>query len=206
MNILLPTLQNSVAKLVDQFDEISPERKSLLQTVATYLKQNKREKQKLIFICTHNSRRSHMGQLWAQAAAYYFGLNIECYSGGTEATAFYPSAVEAMQKVGFNIVKEGESVNPRYLVKHAKDEKERFIFSKVYNDPFNPQENFIAIMTCDSANEACPVITGALKKFPVLYLDPKVSDGTAQQAATYLERSKQIGKEMLYLMSLVKKD
>ena len=43
---------------------------------------------RLIFICTHNSRRSHMAQLWAQTAAAYHGVAaIETFSGGTEATA-----------------------------------------------------------------------------------------------------------------------
>jgi len=76
---------------------VSAERKEVLQPLAAYLqgKLNAGETIRLNFICTHNSRRSHLSQIWAQAMAFYFGVkNVFCYSGGTEATAMFPKVVE----------------------------------------------------------------------------------------------------------------
>jgi arsenate reductase (thioredoxin) len=69
------------------------------------------------FICTHNSRRSHIAHLWAWAAAEHFGVRpFESYSGGVEVTAFNPRAVEAMRRAGF-IIGEAEGDNPRHPVR-----------------------------------------------------------------------------------------
>lgn len=71
----------------------------------------------LTFICTHNSRRSHMGQIWAQAAAWHFGLNdVRTFSGVTEATAFNPRAVRALRELGVAIDVSQEADNPVYTV------------------------------------------------------------------------------------------
>ena len=82
------------------------DRKILLNELAIYIKETlttKKEVQ-LVFICTHNSRRSHMAQIWAQTAAFYYDIrNIHTYSGGTQKTAFNSSAVKALQEVGFKI-------------------------------------------------------------------------------------------------------
>ncbi len=61
---------------------------------------------RLNFICTHNSRRSHLSQIWAQTMAHYFDIkNVFCYSGGTETTALFPMVAETLQNSGFQIKK-----------------------------------------------------------------------------------------------------
>lgn len=204
--MVIKEIENNIIKLNDTFALISNERKELLNELARYISQKVRnhEEVNLNFICTHNSRRSHMGQIWGQTAAEYYGIeNVKCFSGGTEATAFNPRAVKAIREFGFIITQKDNSGNPLYLVKYS-DEKEPLIcFSKVYNDEFNPQNNFAAIMTCSDADENCPVVFGAEARFPIRYKDPKEYDNTDLEAKMYEERFEEIGREMLYLFSRV---
>jgi arsenate reductase len=161
------------------------------------------EAARLIFICTHNSRRSHMAELWARAGAARFGLDrVETFSGGTEATAFNPRAVAAMTRAGFRIEGDATAGNPRYRVRLADDQPPTEAFSKIFDQPPNPSSGFCAVMTCDAADAACPVVLGADERIAVTYVDPKESDGMEAEAGTYDERCRQIGREMLYAMSL----
>lgn len=202
-----PTLFQYLTKLESKFDEISYHRKSDLSKVADFIrdKQLKSEPAKLTFICTHNSRRSHLSQIWAQVAAQYFDLTgIETFSGGTEATAFNPRAVEALKRCGLKITcDDPRATNPRYLVYTADGVAPQVCFSKVFNSPPNPTQGYCAVMTCSQADESCPLVMGCALRMPIRYEDPKVADDTEFEAQRYDERSAQIGCEMLYLMSLV---
>ncbi len=157
-------------------------------------------------ICTHNSRRSHLAQVWAQTAAYYYGIqNVFCYSGGTEATALYPKVAETLVQSGFKIMKLSENNNPVYAIKFAGNQAPIIGFSKTYDDDFNPENEFAAIMTCSQADGGCPFIAGAEKRIAVTYDDPKAFDNTEQQSEKYNERSMQIATEMFYVFSQIKK-
>jgi arsenate reductase len=159
----------------------------------------------LNFICTHNSRRSHIAQLWAQASADYFGVkDIICLSGGTEATAFNPRAVKAMQEVGFQITIEIPGDNPVYHVSYSATSPSIKVFSKKYDDSFNNNPGFAAIMTCSHADENCPLVLGAKARIAITYDDPKEFDGTPLESEKYVERVQQIGREMLYAFSKIK--
>ena len=155
---------------------------------------------KLNFICTHNSRRSHLSQIWAQVMADYFDIsNVVCYSGGTEATAIYQMVVQTLGGQGLEMIKLSDNDNPIYAVDYNKSSSPLIAFSKKYDHTLNPKNGFAAIMTCNHADENCPLILGADKRIPITYIDPKVSDGTPDQVATYLERSEQIATEMKFI-------
>lgn len=197
----------TIEQLEKEFDKIPDERKEALNELAAFIKSKieKNEKTELIFICTHNSRRSHIAQIWAQTAAAYYNVpNIISYSGGTEATAFNPRAVVAMQKVGFKINKTTNSTNPIYEVRYADDATAIKAFSKKYDEGGNPKKDFGAIMTCSHADENCPIVQGASMRIATPYGDPKEFDGTLQEAAKYSERVQQIATELLYAFSKVK--
>lgn len=196
-------LRRTIDRVIQRFGAIPESRKELLDQVAAYVSARRRvgESAELTFICTHNSRRSQMGQLWAAAAAVYFGVDeVHTYSGGTEVTAFNPRAVAAIERAGFVVENPGGD-NPHYLVTFADDRPAIECFSKTYDDPFNPSDGFAAIMTCSEADEACPVVHGAALRAPIRYEDPKVADGTPSETAAYDERCLQIATEVLYLFS-----
>lgn len=186
---------------------ISAERKAVLQPLIDFiqLKVSNSQGIRINFICTHNSRRSHLSQVWAQTMANYFGIkNVFCYSGGTEATALFPMVVETLQNSGFQIQSISKNENPVYSIKYADNEHPIIGFSKKLDDDFNPKSEFVAIMTCDSANEACPFVLGAEKRIPITFEDPKAFDNTPQQAEKYRERSLQIATELYYVFSQIK--
>ncbi len=204
--ILLPTLAHTVKQLEATFLEIPSERKELLKQLSDYIRKKKEEGEpiNLVFICTHNSRRSHMAQLWAQAAAAYYDIeSVRTFSGGTEATGFFPAAMQAMQEIGFEIEKEDVSDNPKYKVQFANAAASINVWSKRFDDAANPTSGFCAIMTCSDADENCPFVPGVEKRIAITYTDPKASDNTPQQAEKYKERALQIGREMLFAFSQV---
>lgn len=199
--ILLPTLQQTVQVLELSFDLIPDERKALLLQLSDVIRRQRQASLpvNLVFICTHNSRRSHMGQLWGQAAAAYYDIApVHCYSGGTEATAFNPRAVTAMRELGFDIPATGPEGNPVYLVRYAPEASPARLWSKTFDDPANPAADFVAVMTCSDADEKCPLVPGAAQRLAITYEDPKHFDGTPQEAEKYLERARQIGRELLF--------
>ena len=184
--------------------EMSAERMTSIDPLALWIAGKEREKKpaKLIFVCTHNSRRSHMGQLWAQAAAYYVGLQqVQSYSGGTEETAFNPRAVRALQGHGFAISQSKKAAdNIRYKTQLGESLPLVFGFSKKYDHPKNPQNGFAVVMVCTQADVQCPYVPGAELRVALPYVDPKNSDGTAEEELVYQEKSEEIGREMLRLM------
>jgi len=204
---ILPKLQTTIEELVGQFDRIPADRKVIIQQLTDFIQHETSKQQPVLlnFICTQNSRRSHIAQIWAQAAAHYYRMKgVECFSGGNEATSFNPRAVNAMQGVGFeiSILKEGE--NPVHQVRFSKDAPAATAYSKKYDDAPNPRKDFAAIMVCSDKDANCPVVTGAVRKISLTFEDPKDFDGTPLEGEKYTERVKQIGREILFGFSQVR--
>jgi arsenate reductase len=190
-----------------QIDTIPDERKETLQPLIVFIqgKVDHGQEIRLNFICTHNSRRSHLSQVWAQTMAAYFNIkNIHCYSGGTEATALFPTAATTLVNSGFQINTISKGENPVYAIKYSENAHPIIGFSKTFDDDFNPRSEFAAILTCSQADEGCPFIAGAEKRIPITYKDPKAFDNTPQQAERYRERSLQIATELRYVFSKIK--
>ena len=189
-------------------ERISEERKIILQPLIEFIssKITKNEEVRLNFICSHNSRRSNLSQIWAQTMGNYYQIeNVFCYSGGTEATAMFPKVAETLTNLGFEILKLSETENPVYAVKFAENEHAVICFSKKYDDDFNPKSEFAAILTCDSADENCPIVYGAEARIPIKYEDPKKSDGTPEMNETYFNRSLEIATEMKFVFENLRK-
>ncbi|ALM07078.1 protein tyrosine phosphatase [Sediminicola sp. YIK13] len=202
---IFPELQDLIKSLKQE--TITEERKEVLQPLIDYIQNNVEKKNpiNLNFICTHNSRRSHLSQVWAQTAAFYYGVgNVNCYSGGTEATALFPMAAATLEDHGFEVLSLSKEPNPIYGIKYAQNAPPIIGFSKTYDAEFNPKSNFAAVMTCSQADAGCPLIEGANKRIPITYEDPKAFDGTPQQAEKYRERSLQIATELTHVFSKIK--
>lgn len=200
------TLLAFVEERLEEFERIGRDRKKELETLAEKIQSRLTgdDPVEIIFICTHNSRRSQMSQLWSQLAAGYYGVErVCCYSGGTEATAFHPQAVKTMKESGFQIRVQIPGANPVYRVRFPGAGKDDRVFSKKYTDPPNPARGYIAVMTCSDADEACPIVVGAESRYAIRYEDPRVFDGTDGEREGYAERNRQIAREMLCLLSLV---
>ena len=203
-------MYKTIANYIETIDasSISKDRKEVLKGLIDFIqvKVTNNEDIRINCICTHNSRRSHLSQIWAQVMSYHFQIKqVTCYSGGTEATALYPMVVTTLEETGFHIQRLSEENNPVYSIKYSENEHPIIGFSKKFDDTFNPESKFVAIMTCSQADAGCPFIAGAEKRIPITYEDPKISDGTPNQKEVYSNRSLQIATEMFYVFSQIKK-
>ncbi len=118
-------------------------------------------KQRVLFLCTHNSARSQMAEALLRALA---GERFEACSAGTQATQVRPLAVQAMQEIGVDISGQESKTLDRYL-----------------GEPFDA-----VITVCDDANESCPVFTGARVRLHWSFPDPSRAGGSeAEQLAAY---------------------
>ena len=203
---LIEPVRPFVRTVVASLDSLPADRRQMLTTVADYVAQRVAagEKSELVFICTHNSRRSHLSQVWCQTAAAYFHVpGVETYSGGTETTACNIRTVRAMRRAGLSIVASTAGDNPIYLIQYSETRPSLRAFSKIYSDAGNPTSHFAAMMCCASADRECPVVKGADARFQLHYEDPKIADNTLAEANAYDERSLQIAQEMFFVMSEV---
>ena len=188
-------------------DSISLTRRNLLEPLIVFIQSKVDTDQavKLNFICTHNSRRSLLSQVWAQALGYYYNIkDLFCYSGGTESTDLFPAALEALEASGFKIDSQTQTKNPLHIIEFAVNETPIKGFSKAYDHKENPKTAFAAILTCSQVDKECPYIPGAEVRIPLSFEDPKAFDKTSQQAEKYRERSLQIATELKYIFSNIK--
>jgi len=195
-----------IQSIKEEMTLIPSERKAEIEKLAVYVQNQIKTKQpvNLVFICTHNSRRSQMSQIWASVAIENFQLvgKISTYSGGTEITAFNPRAVNALERAGIRVDKP-TGTNPHYQIRYSDSLPSIECFSKVYSNSFNPQKNFVAVMNCSDADKNCPNVVGASFRTAIKYDDPKLSDGTPEEQSTYDARCRQIATEMFYLISKI---
>jgi hypothetical protein len=205
---LLSSLRPYVNEVAYELGRVSAERRVMLEAIATDItaRLKARKPVQLTFICSQNSRRSHMSQIWAQTAAYYYGLDeVYAFSGGTHATACNCRTVAAMRRVGFAIEDATTGDNPVYLVRYATDRPPIRAYSKLYNADGNPKWDFIALMTCSVADKSCPVVEGAVSRYAIHYADPRLCDDTPTETTAYNERCREIAREMFYIMSEVRR-
>ncbi len=120
-------------------------------------------KQRVLFLCTHNSARSQMAEGLLRALA---GARFEAFSAGTEATRVRLFAIRAMAELGIDISQQESKTLDRYL-----------------------HDRFDAVITvCDQANEACPVFFGARERLHWSFPDPSKAEGSEEeQMAVYRE-------------------
>lgn len=194
-------LEQAAAKL----EEIPEIRKERLKLLSNFLqtKVDQQEPLELVFVCTHNSRRSVFAQIAAAVAAKYYGIaNLETFSAGTVATAVHVNTIEALRSFGFEIEMQDQSTNPNYLVAYS-DEVALTCFSKTLDHDSLPKSGFAAVMTCADAELNCPFIEGAAYRIGLTYEDPKIADHTAMQNLVYQERFNEILMECLFVCSQI---
>ncbi len=195
------------SSLSSEFNQIPADRKEYLNELVSYItEQQKAQKAiNLVFVCTSNSRRSHMAQVWSQIASYYYDVKkVSTFSGGTEKTKVNKNALLALEKTGIVLQSHQQSENPVWLASIGVKFTPMVLFSKVYTDSTNPSQNFGAVMVCAEANESCPIVPGADFRLGLPYQDPKAFDNTPQQNEKYDERCRQIAREMFYVFSQIK--
>jgi len=203
---MFPQLETYLHGCSDEFPMIPEKRRGILAEVTQFTRERSiaGDTADLLFICTHNSRRSQFAHVWAEVVAWYMKFDaVRNFSGGTEVSACAPATIAALQRCGFITTKESETGNPHYLVSFSDERPPIVLFSKACTHATNPQSGFCAVMMCADADEACPIVTGAMKRVSLSYNDPKRSDGTTEEQHIYDMRCREIAREMLYTFSIL---
>lgn len=187
--------------------KIDEKRKLLLLKIANTISDAliKNGSVNLNFICTHNSRRSQLAQVWSSFATHFFDIDrIDNFSGGTAVTAFFRNTIATLQEVGFEFqLIDFSHKNPKYHIRFEECVQPIVAFSKLYDDLEN-KKPFMAITTCSSADENCPFIPDAIHRFHLPFNDPKAFDETNQQHEKYLEANGQIAGEIHFIFAAIK--
>ena len=201
-------LNDPASRLANTFIEeerlISEERREMLIQLAEKINSSivANGRADIIVICTHNSRRSHIGDLVLKLGRIHFGLDqLHSFSGGTEITQLNPRLKMALHSLGIESIQSGSEDNPLYQLGIYEEgfTSDQF-FSKVYSDPLNPQEHFIALMVCDHADQNCPFVPGATTRMSLPFKDPKAHDDTPAEGEAYVNTIHEIGRELFYAL------
>ena len=206
---LFPKLYTYCNSLSTEFNQIPKERKAELKDIANFIVEQRKghKPANLLFVCTSNSRRSHMAQVWSQIASYYYGIDsVFTFSGGTEQTRVNINAIDALIRTGIEIYSNNECENPLRYIRVGNKINPWVLFSKKYTDDTNPKNNFAAVMVCSEADKACPFVEGAESRIGLPYQDPKEFDNSPLKEAKYDERCRQIAREMFFIMDLFSKN
>lgn len=204
---LYPLIRQSVQQQLQEFDSIPIHRRERLTKLSRYIAQHIEvdAETNLLFVCTHNARRSQMAQLWAHISAIYFNIPmVQCFSGGSTSTQLSPNVIPAMEQFGLKITRlSEEGTNPVYEAHIGEDLPWELLYSKTIDSQANPTDNFAAIMVCSDADEACPIVIGCDLRISLPYDDPKIYDGTDNALKGYVETARLIGREMIFAFSEV---
>lgn len=111
---------------------------------------------KALFICTHNSARSHMAEGFLNAL---YGDRYSAFSAGTEPSKVNPYAVRILQEIGIDI----------------SDHRSKSV------DEFVDQDLDYVVTVCDHAKEACPFFPGGRMAMHKGFQDPASAAGTEQE-------------------------
>lgn len=171
--------------------------------IANFLKEEIRDlgSVKICFVCTHNSRRSQFAQAWMTVLSTQNRLPIKVFSAGTEQTACNPRTIESLKRNGFNLIStKGDSTNPVYCLNWSGVGVE--LFSKIISD-VESDKPYLAVMTCNDADENCPYIPEAKKRITFTFIDPKHSDDTPIEEETYDETCLEIKTEIEQIINLI---
>lgn len=163
---------------------------------------------RISFVCEHNSRMSHLGQIWTRMATLYYEIeNIESFSGGTTPTYVNHRILNALDHTGFKISETGMAGHgPKYLLDSGNPENAFEIFSKRYDHHMNPDTAYIAVSLCYNTEECCPISGGADLQLSMPYEDLQPWDNTPSESVRYDEQCRIIARDMFYMIDYVKKN
>lgn len=199
-------LMSYVTEVITEFDKIDINRRAKLTAIGTHIMNEKKRNGKvdILFVCTHNSRRSHMAHAWLETAVHFYGINdVTAYSGGLEATDFHTNAIGALERAGYGIKKLGKP-DPVQKYQMANGVKKSIFYSKKYTDIPDLKPNFTAILLCADADKSCPIVDGTKARFAIPFEDPRYYDNTPSAEFQYDASVREIAREIFFLMESVK--
>ena len=136
-----------------------------------------RKRQRVIFVCTHNSARSQMAEGMLRT---WGGDRFQAFSAGTEATAVRPEAIAVMDEIGIDI--------SGHLSKTL--------------EPFLGEAFSWLITVCDQAKESCPTIPGVAQQAHWSIDDPSAVEGDEEARLAAFRETRDILRDRIHIFVL----
>ncbi len=183
-----------LSEYVKELEKFSLEdfQKVRVKKIAKTLKNEIKSYNSIVFVCTHNSRRSQFCQVWSQILSDIYKLNLSFQSAGVIKTEVYVEVIRSLQRAGVDIDETGT-----ILINN----KQVSLFSKSL-DEINLKA-FISMMTCSDAEKSCPTDPRSKKNISLFYPDPKRFDGTKDEIKEYDFTCKSIAAEINAIFKLL---
>lgn len=135
------------------------------------------DRQRVIFVCTHNSARSQMAEGMLRA---WGGDRFEVFSAGTEATRVRPEAIAVMDEIGIDV--SGQT-------------------SKTL-EPFLGEAFSWLITVCDQAKESCPTIPGVAQQVHWSIDDPSAVTGDEEARLAAFREARDSLRDRIHMFML----
>jgi len=204
---LYPILNEYVKELYREFRDIPEERRFRLNEIVDYV-QNQRMLNKnpqLLFISSNQASIGQMIQIWAETAAYYYGLTgIKTYSGGMNPQGISTSTIVSLERAGFIVYRSNIEGVDLYKVKYSYNLRPIQIFPKKIDYRINPRADYMAIMVERSADINISRVRGTHDRLSLPYNDPLQYEDSAMEDGAYDHLCRQIALEMFYVFSQLK--
>tara|TARA_B100001079_G_scaffold142196_1_gene121790 strand:+ start:344 stop:916 length:573 start_codon:yes stop_codon:yes gene_type:complete len=142
----------------------------------------------IVFLCTHNSRRSQLCQVWGSILSKIYNIDLKFNSAGTEKTEVHKTIFYCFSNVGIEIKDSKIFYGDLSLSLHSK------VLEEIQSD------KFISIMTCSDAEKSCPSDSRSIRNISMIYQDPKIFDDTEKEREEYSKTSKLIAEELNYII------
>ncbi len=143
----------------------------------------------VVFLCTHNSRRSQYCEIWGNYFSSVYKKSITFLSAGAVKTKVHKQIYKSLERVGVKVDR-NSSINIENIT--------IIPFSKTLSDINKKQ--FISIMTCSNYEKTCPFDPRSLINLQLFYKDPKRYDNSNREAEEYDKTSFMIACEINYIL------
>ena len=177
-------------KFFSRIDSFNPnqKRKKRLDNIASVINENLNKTRSIVFLCTHNSRRSQICEVWGKVFAEIYRKKININSAGAFKTVVHSQVYESIVKCGL-------------IVNNKKEiffDKKKFKLNSKTTDSIT-MKNFIAVMTCSDAEKSCPHDPKSIRNIKMFFNDPRIYDETDKMSREYLKTTTYIAEELNYI-------
>ena len=184
----------SLDKYIDNLDDIilRDYQKRRVKKISEELRGEINSCNKIVFICTHNSRRSQLCEVWGSILSKRFNLDLSFFSAGTEKTEVCGEAIKSLERAGMDFTIVGNNI----LIQNKIE-----LHSKTLDEI--KEDEFISLITCSDAEKNCPIDPRSKKNIKLFYDDPKKYDGTKEESDEYDKTCKLIASELNRIFKLL---
>ena len=153
--------------------------KKRLHSIIDILNDSIKSTKNIVFICTHNSRRSQFCEIWGNVFSKIYNKKLNVYSAGLKKTSVYKGVIFSLSRTGLKISGDGK-------VKY--EENEINLTSKTLDDI--KEQKFIGVMTCSNAEKSCPIDQRSIKNINMFYKDPKDFEAYTEAVVNSVETAR----------------